>query len=111
MKIAVLIPSEKQKEQAGVRIRYDRIAEPLKALGHSLELIPIQSLTEAQSRKHDVFLVSKCYDARAPLAAMHLAAAGKFVGVDLFDDYFSQRQDSRFIRLRSVEGLVSSAEV
>jgi hypothetical protein len=100
MKIAVLIPSEKQKEQAGVRIRYDRIAEPLKALGHSLELIPIQSLTEAQSRKHDVFLVSKCYDARAPLAAMHLAAAGKFVGVDLFDDYFSQRQDSRFIRLR-----------
>lgn len=100
MNICVLLPSEQQKEQAGVRIRYQRISTFLINLGHQLELLPIQLLTLEEITKHDVFLISKCYDARAFIAAECIMQNGKKVGVDLFDDYFSQMEDSRFVRLR-----------
>lgn len=100
MRIAILVASEDQKKQAGVRIRYQRIESRLKSLGHSLEILPVQSISSPSSFKHDVYLISKCYDARAPLIARCLRDAGKNVGVDLFDDYFSQKDDSRFGRLR-----------
>lgn len=100
MKICVLLPSEQQKEQAGVRIRYMRIAPILSELGHQLEMLPIQEFTANIASQYNVFLVSKCYDARAIIAAQVLRNQGKPVGVDLFDDYFSQANDSRFVRLR-----------
>jgi hypothetical protein len=49
---------------------------------------------------HDVYLVSKCYDGRSLIAAQQIAASGRLLGIDLFDDYFSQVDDSRFVRLR-----------
>lgn len=100
MKIGVIIPTEEQKGQAGVRIRYDRIKPALQALGHELELIPIQGMASTVQPNNDIYLISKCYDARAILVAQHLRRNGKQVGVDLFDDYFSQQSDSRFVRLR-----------
>lgn len=100
MKIGILIPSEEQKAQAGVRIRYSRIEPALKESGHKLDLIPIQDLTSPGACVHDVYIISKCYDARALVVARHLAQTGKAVGLDLFDDYFSQHFDSRFVRLR-----------
>jgi hypothetical protein len=48
----------------------------------------------------DVYLFSKCYDPQALLVADAARAAGASVGVDMFDDYFSQASDSRFSRLR-----------
>lgn len=100
MKLGIIIPTEEQKAQAGVRIRYERIKPALKALGHDLDFIPIQDLASTSKPVHDIYLISKCYDARAILAAQHLQSQGAKVGVDLFDDYFSQLTDSRFVRLR-----------
>lgn len=100
MKICVVLPSEQQKAQAGVRIRYERITAELQAGGHSLELVPITDFLLNTRPNHDCYLISKCYDARALLLAAQLRRAGKLVGVDLFDDYFSQTDDSRFARLR-----------
>lgn len=100
MKIGILIPTQEQKNQAGVRIRYSRIEPALKQLGHRLELIPIQDLSLSNADNNDVYLISKCYDARALLIARQLRLRGRPVGVDLFDDYFSQHMDSRFVRLR-----------
>lgn len=100
MKICVLLPSEQQKEQAGVRIRYQRIATFLASFGHQLELLPIQLLSLEEIANHDAFLISKCYDARALIAAKCIRDNKKHVGIDLFDDYFSQIEDSRFVRLR-----------
>ncbi len=100
MKIAVVISSELQKEQAGVRIRYKRIIPALEASGHSLELISITELGVINRPLHDVYLVSKCYDARSVMLMKYMSERGAIVGVDLFDDYFSQLTDSSFIRLR-----------
>jgi hypothetical protein len=100
MKLGVIIPSEEQKAQAGVRIRYERIRPAWQTLGHELELIPIQHLATLSKPTYDIYLISKCYDARAIMAAEHLSSQGALVGVDLFDDYFSQWADSRFVRQR-----------
>jgi hypothetical protein len=100
MRICVVLPSEQQKAQAGVRIRYERITAQLQAGGHTLELVPITDFLVNIHLAYDCYLISKCYDARALLLAAQLRRAGKLVGVDLFDDYFSQADDSRFTRLR-----------
>lgn len=99
MKICVIIPSIEQKKQAGVRIRYLRLQQSLKLLKHSMELIPIQDF-QVKDIKHDVYLISKCYDARAFIVSKLLQEHGKVVGIDVFDDYFSQLEDSRFIHFR-----------
>lgn len=100
MRLGIIIPTEQQKAQAGVRIRYERIKPALQVLGHDLDFIPIQNLASTSKLTHDIYLISKCYDARAILGAQQLQRQGAIVGVDLFDDYFSQLTDSRFVRLR-----------
>ena len=100
MRIGILLSSKEQFAQAGVRIRYKRVEPSLQRLGHTLELIPIQNLTSSATWVHDVYVISKCYDARALIIARLLSQLGIPVGVDLFDDYFSQCADSRFVRLR-----------
>lgn len=86
--------------QAGVRIRYRRIEDVLRGQGHELHVTSIQDLASQTNFIHDVYIISKCYDARAFLVAHLLAASEKCIGVDLFDDYFSQSHDSRFTGLR-----------
>ncbi len=100
MKICILAPSEAYLKQAGVRIRYRRIEAPLATLGHELSVVPIERFTRRRHFTHDAYIVSKCYDARSLAAAEILSSQGQLVGVDLFDDYFSQVADSRFTRLR-----------
>jgi hypothetical protein len=48
----------------------------------------------------DALLISKCHDARSLLIAATVSSRGKLVGIDLFDDYFSQSSDSRLFRYR-----------
>jgi hypothetical protein len=100
MKICVLAPKEAYLEQAGVRIRYQRIAPYLEAAGHTLEIKVIDEIRGSGDLDHDVYLFSKVYDARSFIVARQLSREGKLVGVDLFDDYFSQIADSRFVRHR-----------
>jgi hypothetical protein len=100
MKFCVLAPKEAYLDQAGVRIRYQRVAPHLEAAGHSLEIRVIDDIKAVGDLDHDAFLFSKVYDARSFLVAQHLHRDGRLVGVDLFDDYFSQGADSRFVRHR-----------
>lgn len=99
MKIAVLVPSAAYAENAGARIRYGRIVQPLSVLGHVLELVVISEFNP-ESDDYDAIILSKCHDAQALLIAQAFASRGGTVGVDLFDDYFSQYADSRMVRFR-----------
>ncbi|MCL6697299.1 hypothetical protein LZ496_00645 [Sphingomonas sp. NSE70-1] len=99
MNVAVLIPSDSYRHNAGARIRYGRVAKPLRKLGISLVLEDIATFDAATS-ECNVLLLSKCYDARALVVAAQARALGKLVGVDLFDDYFSQQSDARLARFR-----------
>jgi hypothetical protein len=104
------VPSEQYLDQAGVRIRYRRIEGILREHGHELRLL-VMSKLRAADLTADVYLISKCYDARAVLLARRLAASAIPVGVDLFDDYFSQAGDSRFAKLRYwLERLLESTD-
>lgn len=100
MRIAVLIPSEDYKGYAGARIRYGRLKEPLGRLGIELSLEDISAFAPENSDA-DGILISKCHDARSLVAAAAVSERGGLTGVDLFDDYFSQAEDSRLARYRN----------
>ena len=100
MKITVIIPNADWSDTAGVRIRYKRLAPLLGAGGHSLELVPIGEFRAGAGLAGDVYLFCKTHGAHAPVLARTLRARGSRVGVDFFDDYFSQSDDSRLVHMR-----------
>lgn len=100
MRIAVVLRTEGHTALAGTRIRYQRIAPQLQALGHSLDLVPISQFSAKLAPDHDLYLFSKCEDARSLVLARQLRLLGRHVGIDGFDDYFSQHHDSRHVRHR-----------
>lgn len=100
MKICIVLNSEKQKYEAGVRIRYKRIQKKLAENKNELYIELVENIIGYKNELYDVYIISKCYDSRALLLAKVLKNKGKNVGIDLFDDYFSHINDSRFIRFR-----------
>ena len=100
MKLTVLVPSEDYRNYAGARIRYGRLAPELGRIGIDLTLADIGAF-DAVADDGDALLISKCHDARSLVAAAAAQERGRLVGVDLFDDYFSQRADSRLARFRT----------
>ncbi|MEL6584470.1 MAG: hypothetical protein AAFQ36_11615 [Pseudomonadota bacterium] len=101
MKLCIVIPRDEWRATAGVRIRYDRLVEPLRARGIEMELRSIDAFRANAASVADVFLISKCYDARSVALARLLTQSGRPVGIDFFDDYFSQTTDARFVHLRN----------
>ena len=101
MNICVVVPSSEYLEQAGVRIRYERISAHLLSHGVILKFKVIEEFVENSYLNDDVYIISKVYDFRAVLLAAEITASGKLVGPDLFDDYFSDAEDFRFTRLRN----------
>jgi hypothetical protein len=99
--VRVVVASEEQLKQAGVQIRYMRIKKFLKKFGTNLNVSSVDSLSNTSYLNDDIYLLSKCYDIRAQILAKSLKERGKIVGVDLFDDYFSQSEDSRLGRFRA----------
>lgn len=99
MKLTVLVPSEDYRASAGARIRYGGLAEGLVAAGITLRLESLADFSPSTT-DCDVLLISKCHDARSIIAANIVSRRGKLVGIDLFDDYFSQKSDSRLVRYR-----------
>jgi hypothetical protein len=99
MKLSVLVPSEEYKNYAGARIRYGRLAPELERNGIVLTLDDVATFMPGQDEA-SALLISKCHDARALVAAAAAYERGRLVGVDLFDDYFSQLEDSRLGRYR-----------
>ncbi|WP_230534258.1 hypothetical protein [Microvirga roseola] len=100
MKIAIIVPSEDHFATAGVRIRYQRLKPRLEAAGHRFELVPIDTVDARSEHSFNTYIFCKCHDARSLILADALARAGLHVGVDFFDDYYSQTRDSRFVHLR-----------
>src|SRR5947209_6998814 len=68
MRLVVLVPSEQYKTQAGARIRYGRVSAKLAARGVAISLQHIAEF-KADLAECDGILLSKCYDARAFVAA------------------------------------------
>ena len=100
MKLTILVPSVEYKGWAGARIRYGRIRSALATLGIELTLEDIAAF-DPLGADCDTVLISKCHDPRSLLVASILADRGKLVGIDLFDDYFSDASDSRLVRYRA----------
>jgi hypothetical protein len=100
MNITVVVPSDEFRSYAGARIRYGRLIPELERLGIELRLQDIGKF-DPRSPDYDVLLISKCQDARAVITAAAASERAMLVGVDLFDDYFSQRHDSRLATHRS----------
>lgn len=100
MRVCVVSPSPGYRKSAGARIRYLRLAPILAALGHALDIEPIESFAAGTKRGADIYLLSKCYDARGLALARVLRGEGKRVGVDFFDDTFSQHDDARLASYR-----------
>ena len=51
--------------------------------------------------RHDVYIFAKTYTAASCLLAWRMRQCGKPVGVDVFDDYFTQTANARMLRYRS----------
>ena len=100
MRICVLVPSEDHLATAGVRIRYQRIGGRLKAQGHELSLMLIDNVNPHGKQLADVYLLSKCHDARSLVLAAELRPRGIHLGADFFDDYYTLGGDSRFVHIR-----------
>ena len=100
MKICIVIQSDDFRDSAGMRIRYDRFRDSLDSAEVTIEAATIAELAAAKTLDHDVYVFCKTFDIAALLLARRVRAAGKAVGQDLFDDYFSQHSDSRLQRYR-----------
>lgn len=101
MHLGVVVPSEDHLATAGVRIRYQRIAAEMAALGHRLSVTVLDDVRLDRKPLADAYLLSKCHDARACVLAQEIRAMGRHCGVDFFDDYYSQARDSRFVHIRA----------
>lgn len=90
MKLVVLLPNAQWLDRAGVRIRYRRIERHIDRFGWSMEVKPIGDGEFTDAPGQTFYLLSKIHDARALAFARTARRRGSRVGLDLFDDYFSQ---------------------
>jgi hypothetical protein len=100
MNILVIIPSREWLDAAGVRIRYKRLIEPLSKIGINLRLAAIDDIEVEVETSIDILLISKVMDCRSYLLAKCYSSKGVCIGLDLFDDYFSQKDRTAFRHLQ-----------
>ncbi|MFT3988312.1 hypothetical protein [Aestuariivirga sp.] len=100
MRLCVVTPSEEFAASAGVRIRYDRLQAAAPGMGHAIDIIPITEFLSPGDFRHDAYVFAKTYSPVAVLLAWRMRQAGKPVGIDVFDDYFTQHEDARLLRYR-----------
>lgn len=91
MKLLVVVASKDSLCSAGTRIRYRRLSDALAQRGCALEVLPIEQLDGA-SVAADAVVISKVMTVRSIVLARRLRQRGVRVGVDFFDDYFSQKR-------------------
>ena len=96
MKVTILMPTQQHRKSAGARIRYHRTSEYLKLLGHALEVETLDNLPQS-AKDSNVVIFSKCYGAESIALMRQLKSLGITIGIDLFDDVFSQTNDNRLI--------------
>ena len=99
MKICIVITGQERLQTAGGRIRYIRLANALKEQGHKVDLTPIGDLVRT-TLDADAYIFSKTHDVRAPILAQIMRDKGALVGLDIFDDEYSQGRNSRLVHVR-----------
>ncbi len=100
MRIAAYVADSQALTSAGVRIRYDRLRPRLAAMGHHLDVRRIDDVDGAAPPDIDAAIVTKVYDGRAIALARRLREAGVRIGIDVFDDYYSQGENADFTHIR-----------
>jgi hypothetical protein len=101
MRLLIVVPSSKHLDSAGVRIRYHRMREAWALLGIKAVVIPSDELfSNTGLAPGDHVLFSKYYSMALVPLVRWLREHGHSVGIDLFDDYFSQHEDARLVRYR-----------
>ncbi len=100
MQVCVVVQSAAFLTSAGARIRYKRFANHLPP-GVTLEIKALPDLLAQTKFQADAYVFVKVFNSTAMILFHHLHALGKWVGHDLFDDYFSQHDDSRLVHYRS----------
>ena len=100
MRVCIVTPSEEFSASAGVRIRYDRLTAAARMIGHEISLQPIGEFQSAGDFVHDAYIFAKTYTPVSTLLAWRMRQEGKRVGLDIFDDYFTQTDDPRLLRYR-----------
>lgn len=99
MQILFLVPTKQHKVTAGSRIRYDRLKD--ESGYFDAVVLSMDEVTDADLAACSVCVFSKTYSISAIAMAETLRARGVVVGVDLFDDYFSQDDDPRLTIFRN----------
>lgn len=99
MRVCVVTPSKSSSASAGVRIRYDRLRAA--APYADITIAPIGTFDSKPTLVHDAYVFVKTYEANAYILAHRLRQMGKLVGVDIFDNYFTQTWDSRLTHQRA----------
>lgn len=93
MNIHIILPNKKSLESAGVRIRYQRIQKMLPK-PFALELVIMDEMNDINEFRADCIIFCKCYNTKSIAIAHQLKALGKYVAIDVFDDYFSKDKNT-----------------
>ena len=96
MKITFIVPSSQWLTAAGVRIRYKRLEPSFYEKGCHIRITPLQDVTKRCIQESDVVIVSKIFSTDSLYIISLCRSLGVKVGLDLFDDYFSNQRLSVF---------------
>ena len=96
MKITFIVPSHQWLTAAGVRIRYKRLEPSFNNKGCHISIIPLQDITERCIQESDIVIISKVFSTDSLYLISLCRTLGIKVGLDLFDDYFSDQRLSVF---------------
>ena len=96
MKITFIVPSSQWLTAAGVRIRYKRLEPSFYEKGCHISITPLQDITKRCIQESDVVIVSKIFSSDSLYIISLCRSLDVKVGLDLFDDYFSNQRLSVF---------------
>jgi hypothetical protein len=96
MILTIIIPSKQWIESAGVRIRYKRLRPCFEAAGVDLRIIPLEQVTNSCIESSNLVIISKIFELDSIKIISVCQNSGIRVGIDLFDDYFSDPKLSIF---------------
>lgn len=99
MHLVIILPSAEHASTAGVRIRYERLADVLAAQGARFSIIAYADLDQLEVPPTAV-IFCKVYTFGAIATMARLVSEGVLVGCDIFDDYFSQTERPNLARYR-----------
>ena len=108
MNIIFIVASAESLTAAGVRIRYKRLEPFFNRENCSIKIIALQNISESLLKEADIVILSKIFTSDSLHIISLCRALRVKVGIDLFDDYFSDKNLIVFSRLRAWLELVST---